>query len=202
MVEPVKTKTPSLVTGSLSGCASWIQKPREEPVERTPVTTPGTLVTVLPVCGESRVLPWMSWIRSSPGVGGVGGSVGPVGVGVGVGSGPGSPPPPVVLRGLGADADRSAALLSVSVRDAFRETEAVLLAPGTGEVSRTVAVPKPTTSLMLPSAAQSAAVTQDSGVVEWTSATVPLVPDMAMEPDASGVGSSVVPPVPLLSATR
>ncbi len=30
-VEPVKTKTPSLVAGSASGAGSWIQKPREEP---------------------------------------------------------------------------------------------------------------------------------------------------------------------------
>ncbi len=30
-VEPVKTKTPSLVAGSLSGVGSWIQKPRDEP---------------------------------------------------------------------------------------------------------------------------------------------------------------------------
>ncbi len=30
-VEPVNTKTPSLVAGSASGSGSWIQKPREEP---------------------------------------------------------------------------------------------------------------------------------------------------------------------------
>ncbi len=30
-VEPVKTKTPSLVAGSASGVGSWIQKPRDEP---------------------------------------------------------------------------------------------------------------------------------------------------------------------------
>lgn len=30
-VEPVKTKTPSLVAGSASGLGSWIQKPLEEP---------------------------------------------------------------------------------------------------------------------------------------------------------------------------
>lgn len=52
------------------------------------------------------------------------------------------------------------------------------------------------------SAAQSAAVLQVSGAVAVTSATVPPVADRAIEPVASGAGSSTVPPAPLASATR
>lgn len=193
--EPVKTRTPSLVAGSLSGFVSWIQKPREVPATRTAVTTPGTLVTLLPAYGESRVAPWMSWMRTSPGVMSVG-------EGAGDGSPPPSPPVPALLRGLGVEPEKSAELLSVSVKAASRLTECVLSAPVAGEVSRTTAVPKPTRSLMLLSAAQSAAVRQASGVVEWTSATVPLLADMPMVPAASGVGSAVSPPAPLASSTR
>lgn len=61
---------------------------------RTPVTMPGTRVTVWPLSGETRVVPWMSWIRVVPGS-------------VGSGSGVGSvvPPPgvcPAALTGVGA----------------------------------------------------------------------------------------------------
>jgi hypothetical protein len=101
---------------------------------RTPVTMPGTRVTVWPLSGETRVVPWMSWIRVVPGS---------VGSGVGVGSG--VPPPgvcPAASTGVGAPEVRSAALSSVSAREAPRATEAVLLAPATGPLpSRTTAVP-------------------------------------------------------------
>ncbi|CAM5269635.1 hypothetical protein SBADM41S_12359 [Streptomyces badius] len=107
--------------GSLSGAVSWIQKPRE-PLVRTPVTMPGTPVTAVPSSGETRVAPWMSWIRTSPG------SVGP-------GSSGSWPPPdvsPFALTGVGAPAERSAALSSVSASEAARATDAVAEAPGTG----------------------------------------------------------------------
>lgn len=110
---------------------SWIQKPRE-PLARTPVTTPGTPVTDVPSSGETRVVPWMSWIRTSPG------SVGP-------GSSGSCPPPdvsPLVLTGVGAPAARSAALSSVSASEAARATDAVADAPETGPPpSRTTAEP-------------------------------------------------------------
>lgn len=63
-------------------------------------------------------------------------------------------------------------------------------------------MPKPTRSLTLVSAAQSAAVRQVSGVVERTSAMVPLLADMAMVPAASGAGSAVSPPDPFASSMR
>ncbi len=164
------------------------------PVLRTPVTTPGTLVTDSPLCGEIRVVPWMSWTRRLPGA---------VSVGDGVGEGDGSPEPsPVLLRGLGAEPVKSAELSSVSVKEASRETEVVLPAPVAGLPSRTTAVPKPARSLMRPSAAQSSAVRQVSAVVEWTSAMVPLVADMLMVPVASGVGRGASPAVPLASWIR
>src|SRR5919198_5628950 len=55
---------------------------------------------------------------------------------------------------------------------------------------------------MLASAAQSAAVLQVSAVVEFTSATVPLVPDMLIVPVASVGGRSSVPPAPAASPMR
>lgn len=63
-MEPVKTKTASLVAGSASGRGSWNQKPRDEPKERTAVTVPGTSVTCFPASGDIRVRPWMSWMRA------------------------------------------------------------------------------------------------------------------------------------------
>ncbi|MDQ0931830.1 hypothetical protein QFZ49_001737 [Streptomyces turgidiscabies] len=59
-LELVKTKTPSLVAGSASGAVSSIQKPRDEPKARTPVTIPATSVTFWPASGDRRVVPWMS----------------------------------------------------------------------------------------------------------------------------------------------
>src|ERR1041385_8400783 len=55
---------------------------------------------------------------------------------------------------------------------------------------------------MLGSAAQSAAVLHVSAVVEFTSATVPLVADMLIDPVASVGGRSSVPPLPAASPTR
>ena len=91
----VKTSSPSLVRGSSSGCGSCIQKPLPD----TAVTTPGTSATSTPTLGERCAAPWMSWMRrpGSPGSGG------------------GAPPE---LRGFGAPAAKSAALLSVSGRRA------------------------------------------------------------------------------------
>lgn len=111
--------------------ASWIQKPRE-PLVRTPVTMPGTPVTDWPFSGETRVVPWMSCTRTVPGSVGLPGSPGP------------EPPEvsPAVLNGVGAPADMSAALSSVSASDAARATEAVAEVPVTGPLpSRTTAEP-------------------------------------------------------------
>jgi hypothetical protein len=132
--EPVWTNTPSLVRGSSSASGSWIQKPRE-PVVRTPVTTPGTRVTVRPAYGDRRVVPWMSCTRTSPGSAGSCGSVGS--------SSPPEPgPSPRELTGVGAPAVKSAALSSVSTRESARATDAELDAPAAGPLpSRTTAEP-------------------------------------------------------------
>src|SRR5581483_9057221 len=55
---------------------------------------------------------------------------------------------------------------------------------------------------MSESAAQSAAVLQVSAVELSTSATVPEVPDMLIEPEACVGGSPVVPPAPAASPIR
>src|ERR1700759_4995208 len=55
---------------------------------------------------------------------------------------------------------------------------------------------------MSASAAQSAAVLQVSGVELSTSATVPAVPDMLIEPVACVGGRAVVPPRPAASPIR
>ena len=55
---------------------------------------------------------------------------------------------------------------------------------------------------MSESAAQSAAVLQVSAVESSTSATVPDVPDMLIEPEACVGGRPVVPPVPAASPIR
>lgn len=97
------------------------------------MTMPGTPVTALPSSGETRLAPWMSCTRTVPGSVGLPGS-------------PGSSPPPEVspaaFTGVGAPADRSAALSSVSAREAARATEAVAEAPVAGPPpSRTTAEP-------------------------------------------------------------
>ena len=131
--ELVKTNRPSLVAGLSSGVGSWIQKPFE-PLVRTAVTMPGTLVTVSPLCGETQLAPWMSWMRSGPGVG-------PPSVGVGVGVG--SPPPPAAAGvGVGAPPVKSAPFWSVSAPAALRASEVVLVVAGaSASPSCTTAVP-------------------------------------------------------------
>lgn len=188
LVEPVNTNRPSLVRGSLSGAGSVSQKPRDEPKVRVAVTTPVTPLTFWSFSGESRVVPWMSWIFA-----GVPGSPGPV-------------PPPVVspaaLVGVGSPTVKSAALSSVSARVVPRATDVALVGAAVGLPSRTVAAPNPTRSLTRVSAAQSAAVLQVSAVVPETRAIVPAVADIAIVPVASGAGRATVPPAPLPSATR
>ena len=179
-VELVKTKIPSLVAGSVSGFGSCIQKPLLDFV-RSAVTTPGTFSTVLPSCGETQDVPWMSWMRSGPG--------------------PLPPPPAPEFSGVGAATVKSAALSSVS--GPVRCTDVALVVAAAAVPSCTTAPPQPTRSTMDGSAAQSAAVLQVSAVVEWTSATVPAIPLMLIAPVASGVGSAPAPVlVPPSSSTR
>ncbi len=74
---------------------------------------PGTLVTVLPFCGDRKPVPWMSWMGSGPGV-----------------PPPPPPPPPAVgAPGVGAAAVKSVPFWSVSVV-VMRWAEVVLLSPG------------------------------------------------------------------------
>jgi hypothetical protein len=92
-----------------------------------------------------------------------------------------------VLRGFGASAVKSVALLSVSVQPlAPRRTAVVLLGAAVGaEPSKQFAVvPYPTKSMML------APVGHDPVNAVWllTKATFPAVADIAMIPVASGVG--------------
>ncbi len=182
-VELVNTKMPSLVAGLSSAVGSWSQKPLLL-VVRSAVTTPGTLVTAALRCGDRNDVPWMSWMRNGPGVA--------------------PPPPPVpLLVGVGAATVKSTALSSVSVRESARCTEVVFeVAPAAAAPSCTTAPPQPTRSTMSVTAAQSSAVLQVNAEVECTSAIVPAVPLMLIEPVASGVGSASVPPAPAASPTR
>ena len=121
VTEPVNTKRPSLVRGSLSGWGSCIQKPREEPNALVAVTMPGTRTT-LPTSGDVRVVPWTSRMRAS---------IAPLG------------PPgfsPAEFSGVGGPTTKSVALLSVSA-DVVRKTDVVALGAGAGLVSRTTALP-------------------------------------------------------------
>src|SRR5262245_47704439 len=120
----VKTCSPSLVAGSASGVASWIQKP----LLATAVTTP-VVLTRSPVTGEGCPAPWISWTASW----------------LGVGVGDGDTPPE--LRGLGAPATKSTELLSVSVPWSERRSAVVLLSPGAATPSKSFAVPYPMKSL-------------------------------------------------------
>src|SRR5262245_61888191 len=105
-----------------------------------------------------------------------------------------------LLRGVGAPLAKSAALLSVSVQPPAARSAAVVFdrLGVVGEPSNDdAAPPKPIRSSTPGAVAQP--VPQVSAVVLLTSATLPLVADMAMPlplPMASGVGSGVVPPVP------
>ena len=84
--------------------------------------------------------------------------------------------------GVGAAITKSVLLSSVSGA-LVRLTEVVFVVAGAGEPSRTtVAGPQPTRSTIAESAAQSAAVLQVSASVELTSATVPPVLPIAIEP--------------------
>jgi hypothetical protein len=106
----------------------------------------------------------------------------------------------LVLRGFGAPAVKSAALLSVSVQLLpARETESVLEGAGVGPApSKQFAVaPNPTKSTT-PAAGQAPL----KAVVPATNATFPAAPAMAIVPVASGIGRGVVPPAPIASCTR
>src|SRR5947208_8755252 len=161
---PVKTNTPSLVAGSVSGAGSSIQKP----FFATAMTTP-VVVTAVPASGERCAAPWISWIAL---LGGGGGGV------------------PPELRGFGAPAVKSAALLSVSVAPSARRRSAVVL-------DRPGAAPAPSNSFALPYPTKSRRSPADE-----TRATLPLPAAIAIEPVTSGVGSGVVPPAPAASCTR
>lgn len=66
--DEVKTNRPDDAAGRAgSGVGCWIQKPRLEPVERTAVTMPATLLTTVPLTGETNPEPWTSWIVVVPG---------------------------------------------------------------------------------------------------------------------------------------
>src|SRR5262245_57178377 len=156
--ELVKTNTPSLVAGLLSGFGSWNQKP----LVLTAVTMPGTDVTCCPTSGERCAAPWMSWMNAL------------------VGGGGGGPPLPVELRGFGVPAVKSTELLSVSVPASERRSAVVFERPGAGLVSELLAAPYPMKSRTLGADAQDEP--QPSAVLTVTSATFPLVALMAMEP--------------------
>src|SRR5262249_37848317 len=119
----VKTKMASEVAGSASGSGSW----RKKPLPVRAVTMPATLATAWPTFGERWAAPWISGMRTGGGVGGGGGEGG----GGAGGEGEGDTPP--LLRGVGAPAVKSAALLSVSVLPLPARSAAVVLArPGAG----------------------------------------------------------------------
>src|SRR5574341_1043183 len=92
-----------------------------------------------------------------------------------------------VLRGFGAPVAKSAALFSVSVQPLLpRRSAVVLLGAGAALPSmQVVPVPKPRKSTIVPPNGQPEPV---SSVVLLTSATLPAVADMAIEPVAFGVG--------------
>src|ERR1700744_2472190 len=115
--------------------------------------------------------------------------------------------PKLELRGFGAPAVKSAALLLVSAPFASRETEVVLLGAGVGPPpsKQFVPEPNPTKSTMCASVGlfvEDPGHAPVSAVVTLTSATLPAVALIAIEPVWSGVGGGVVPPVPFDSAMR
>ncbi len=173
----VKTKMPSEVAGSASGCACCIQKPL--PVAA--VTIPATPRTVCPAIGDRWAEAWISAMVG----GGPGGSLGPL----------------AELAGEGEPAVKSAALLSVSVPSSARLAEAVFERPPAGPLpSKSFALPYPTKSRTFAAASQSAS--HPSAAWSVTKATLPPVAPIAIDPDASGAGRSSVPPAPAASATR
>src|SRR4051812_12677690 len=100
---------------------------------------------------------------------------------------------------------KSAELLSVSAQpSALRIALVVLLRVVVGPVpSKSVAaLPNPTKSMMAAFGRQRTVPPQLSSAVVLTSATLPAVDDMAILPDASGVGKGWPFTPPLLSCTR
>src|ERR1700749_4792926 len=126
---------------------------------------PGTLVTASPLWGETKLVPWMSWMRSGPGW-----PVPPV-------------PPPVLpslaAPGVGVPAVKSLALSSLSGA-LERATDWGLEAPVAGAVSLIAAVPYPTRSVE--AASHEAESVQVRASVPWTRATLPDVADIAIVP--------------------
>ena len=170
----VNTNTASDVAGSPSSLAACRKKPL---LNLIAVTMP-SVTTRLPLCGDSRPLPWIwAMVSASGGSGGSGGSA-------------------PLLRGFGAPTAKSAPLLLVSMLPSPpRSAAVVLLSVPVGALpsKQLAALPKPTKSTTFASAVGQAPV---SAVVLRLSATLPAVPAMAMVPVASGVGRSTVPPAP------
>ena len=194
---PVKTKIPDDAAGrEPSALVCWIQKPGLLPIVRTAVTIPGTRSTVAPLSSERKPLPWMSWMDFGPGwqAGSAGLAAQSTGGVTTIGG----------AFGVGAPTVKSAALLPVLVnavdRALGRRGVASGRAPGQTPRSRRL-TPYPTKSTTPDAESQSPAA-QPGVVVLFTSATLPAVAHMAMEPTASGVGSGVVPPAPAASWTR
>ena len=105
-----------------------------------------------------------------------------------------------LLRGNGAAAAKSAALLSVSAQPRpARCTDVVFTVAGAAAVSKPLAVvPQPTRS----TSAAPTGFAPVSALVFDTSATLPPVPAMPTVPVASGVGRLAVPPAPWACCTR
>jgi hypothetical protein len=116
-------------------------------------------------------------------------------------------PPNDELRGFGVPTVKSAELTLVSVFFASRLTEVVLLgaAVGAPPSKQFAPEPNPTKSTIWPSVGlfvEDPGHAPVSAVVTLTSATLPAVALIAIEPVASAVGNGVVPPVPFDSWTR
>src|SRR5512146_1752512 len=104
-------------------------------------------------------------------------------------------------RGSGAPAVKSAALSSVSVLPRPLRRSAVMLdsVGADADPSKQFAAPYPTKSM---TDADDSGHAPLNAVVLLTSATLPAVALMLIEPAASGAGSGVFPPVPAASWTR
>ncbi len=96
---------------------------------------------------------------------------------------------------------KSSELLSVSASAPERASAVVLVRLGAAAVSTFAVEPYPTRSLTF-GAVEQEMPQPASGTWAVTSATTPEVPDIGIEPVASGVGSAVVPPAPAASWTR
>src|SRR6185369_12719479 len=103
----------------------------------------------------------------------------------------------LVFRGFGVPTEKSVELLSLSVHAFVRSAAVVFASVAVGAVSEQfAAVPKPTRSTTFV-----VGHVPLSAVVALTSAILPAVALIAILPDASGVGSGVVPPAPCDSCT-